>query len=100
VDLPPGTSDAQLTLAQSVPITGAVLVTTPQPVALADVAKALGDSPANRVLSGTPRLLVSSGKGMSGQLPQQEGAPARPAVDSSRAAGDTQRTQRELLQRL
>jgi ATP-binding protein involved in chromosome partitioning len=41
VDLPPGTSDAQLTLAQSVPLTGAVLVTTPQPVALADVAKAM-----------------------------------------------------------
>jgi len=41
VDLPPGTSDAQLTLAQSVPLTGAVLVTTPQDVALADVAKAL-----------------------------------------------------------
>jgi ATP-binding protein involved in chromosome partitioning len=40
VDLPPGTSDAQLTLAQSVPITGAVLVTTPQMVALSDVAKA------------------------------------------------------------
>jgi ATP-binding protein involved in chromosome partitioning len=40
VDLPPGTSDAQLTLAQSVPLTGAVLVTTPQEVALADVAKA------------------------------------------------------------
>ncbi|MGD0862549.1 MAG: Mrp/NBP35 family ATP-binding protein [Candidatus Limnocylindrales bacterium] len=41
VDLPPGTSDAQLTLAQSVPITGAVLVTTPQQVSLADVTKAL-----------------------------------------------------------
>jgi ATP-binding protein involved in chromosome partitioning len=41
IDLPPGTSDAQLTLAQAVPITGAVLVTTPQEVALADVAKAL-----------------------------------------------------------
>jgi ATP-binding protein involved in chromosome partitioning len=41
VDLPPGTSDAQLTLAQSVPLTGAVLVTTPQEVALADVARAL-----------------------------------------------------------
>jgi ATP-binding protein involved in chromosome partitioning len=40
VDLPPGTSDAQLTLAQSVPLTGAVLVTTPQQVSLADVAKA------------------------------------------------------------
>ena len=41
IDLPPGTSDAQLTLAQSVPISGAVLVTTPQEVSLSDVAKAL-----------------------------------------------------------
>ena len=41
VDLPPGTSDAQLTLAQSVPLGGAVLVTTPQEVALSDVTKAL-----------------------------------------------------------
>jgi ATP-binding protein involved in chromosome partitioning len=41
VDLPPGTSDAQLTLAQAVPISGVVLVTTPQDVALADVAKTL-----------------------------------------------------------
>ncbi len=41
IDLPPGTSDAQLTLAQAVPISGAVLVTTPQEVALADVSKAL-----------------------------------------------------------
>ncbi len=41
IDLPPGTSDAQLTLAQSVPVSGAVLVTTPQDVALSDVAKAL-----------------------------------------------------------
>ncbi len=42
IDLPPGTSDAQLTLAQAVPISGTVLVTTPQDVALADVGKALG----------------------------------------------------------
>jgi ATP-binding protein involved in chromosome partitioning len=41
VDLPPGTSDAQLTLAQAVPLSGAVLVTTPQDVALLDVTKAL-----------------------------------------------------------
>ncbi len=41
VDLPPGTSDAQLTLAQAVPISGSVLVTTPQQVALSDVEKAL-----------------------------------------------------------
>ena len=41
VDLPPGTSDAQLTLAQAVPLSGALLVTTPQDVALLDVTKAL-----------------------------------------------------------
>jgi ATP-binding protein involved in chromosome partitioning len=41
IDLPPGTSDAQLTLAQAVPLGGAVLVTTPQEVSLADVTKAL-----------------------------------------------------------
>ncbi len=37
VDLPPGTSDIHLTLVQSVPVTGALIVTTPQDVALADV---------------------------------------------------------------
>jgi len=42
VDMPPGTSDAQLTLAQSVPVTGSVLVSTPQDVALSDVEKAMG----------------------------------------------------------
>src|ERR687893_761986 len=41
IDLPPGTSGAQLTLAQAVPISGALLVTTPQDVALLDVGKAL-----------------------------------------------------------
>src|SRR5438132_1560775 len=39
IDLPPGTGDVQLCLAQSVPLTGAVMVTTPQDVALADVRK-------------------------------------------------------------
>lgn len=41
IDLPPGTGDAQLTLAQSVPLTGAVVVTTPQEVALADALRGL-----------------------------------------------------------
>ena len=41
VDLPPGTGDAQLTLAQKVPITGAVVVTTPQDIALIDARKGL-----------------------------------------------------------
>ena len=39
VDLPPGTGDVQLTLAQTVPLTGAILVTTPQDLALLDVKK-------------------------------------------------------------
>jgi ATP-binding protein involved in chromosome partitioning len=39
VDLPPGTGDVQLTLTQSLPLSGAVMVTTPQHVALADVIK-------------------------------------------------------------
>ena len=37
IDLPPGTGDVQLSLSQLVPVTGAILVTTPQEVALADV---------------------------------------------------------------
>jgi ATP-binding protein involved in chromosome partitioning len=41
VDLPPGTGDVQLTLIQSAPLTGAVIVTTPSIVALADVRKAV-----------------------------------------------------------
>ena len=40
VDLPPGTGDVQLTFAQQVPVTGAVVVSTPQTVALADVVRA------------------------------------------------------------
>ena len=40
VDLPPGTGDVQLSLSQLVPVTGAVLVTTPQDMALADVSRA------------------------------------------------------------
>lgn len=41
VDMPPGTGDAQLSLAQQVPLSGAVLVTTPQAVAAFDVTKAI-----------------------------------------------------------
>src|ERR1700691_5676962 len=41
VDLPPGTGDVHLTLIQTVPVTGAVVVTTPSVVALADVRKAI-----------------------------------------------------------
>lgn len=41
IDLPPGTSDIHLTLVQTLPVTGAIIVTTPQKVALADSQKAL-----------------------------------------------------------
>ncbi len=41
VDLPPGTGDIQLTLAQRVPVAGAIIVTTPQDIALIDAMKAL-----------------------------------------------------------
>jgi ATP-binding protein involved in chromosome partitioning len=42
IDLPPGTGDIHLTLVQTVPVTGAVIVTTPQDVSLADAKKAMG----------------------------------------------------------
>ena len=41
VDMPPGTGDIQLTLAQKVPVTGAIIVTTPQDIALLDARKGL-----------------------------------------------------------
>lgn len=41
IDLPPGTGDVHLTLVQTIPITGAVIVSTPQPVAAADARKAI-----------------------------------------------------------
>ncbi len=41
IDLPPGTGDIQLTLVQTVPLTGAVMVTTPQKLAIADAIKAM-----------------------------------------------------------
>jgi ATP-binding protein involved in chromosome partitioning len=42
VDLPPGTGDIHITVSQSFPVTGAVIVTTPQNVALADAKKGIG----------------------------------------------------------
>ncbi|MEP7200313.1 MAG: Mrp/NBP35 family ATP-binding protein, partial [Chloroflexota bacterium] len=41
IDLPPGTGDVQLSLSQAMPLTGAVIVTTPQAIALADVVKGI-----------------------------------------------------------
>lgn len=42
VDLPPGTSDIHLTLVQTLPVTGAIIVTTPQKVAIADAVRGVG----------------------------------------------------------
>ena len=42
IDYPPGTGDIQLTISQTAPVTGAVIVTTPQEVSLIDVRKAIG----------------------------------------------------------
>ncbi len=42
VDMPPGTGDAQLTLAQTVPLSGTVIVSTPQDIALIDARKGIG----------------------------------------------------------
>jgi len=42
IDLPPGTSDIHLSLVQTVPVTGAIIVSTPQDIALADVVKGVG----------------------------------------------------------
>jgi ATP-binding protein involved in chromosome partitioning len=41
IDLPPGTGDVQLSLAQAIPLTGALVVTTPQAVSMADVVKSI-----------------------------------------------------------
>ena len=41
IDLPPGTGDVQLTLAQSVPVTGAIIVTTPQSLAISDAKRGI-----------------------------------------------------------
>jgi ATP-binding protein involved in chromosome partitioning len=41
IDLPPGTGDIQLTLAQQIPVSGAIIVTTPQDIALLDAQKGL-----------------------------------------------------------
>lgn len=41
IDMPPGTGDIQLTLAQRIPVTGSIIVTTPQNVALLDATKGI-----------------------------------------------------------
>jgi ATP-binding protein involved in chromosome partitioning len=49
IDLPPGTSDIHLTLVQEVPVTGAIIVSTPQEVALADAVKGIAMFRSNKI---------------------------------------------------
>ena len=51
IDLPPGTGDAQLTLTQSVALTGGIIVSTPQDVALQDALKLVGVSAYNKPIA-------------------------------------------------
>ncbi len=106
-DLPPGTGDIQLSLAQKVPVTGAVLVTTPQDVALADVfrAKAMFDRVRIPVLGlaenmsffkcdgcGSEHSIFSKGGGQRAakemEIPFFGGVPLEPAVRECGDAGE------------
>lgn len=107
IDLPPGTSDIHLTLVQTVPVTGAIIVTTPQKVALADARKGLAmfrqpqiNVPVLGVVENmayfTPDELPENkyyifGKGGGEQLANQYNVPLLgqiPLVQSIREAGD------------
>ena len=107
IDLPPGTSDIHLTLVQTVPVTGAVIVTTPQKVALADANKGLAmfkqpqiNVPVLGIVENmawfTPAELPESkyyifGKGGGKNLSEKHGVPLLgqiPLVQSIRESGD------------
>ncbi|MBO6576433.1 MAG: Mrp/NBP35 family ATP-binding protein [Rhodothermales bacterium] len=114
MDLPPGTGDIQLTIVQTVPLAGAVIVSTPQKVALADARKGVAmfrqvdvpvvgmvenmawfeppDAPGKRYFlfgeNGAAELAQEEGVPLLGQIPLQQ--PLREACDSGEpaAAGD------------
>jgi ATP-binding protein involved in chromosome partitioning len=107
IDLPPGTSDIHLTLVQTVPVTGAIIITTPQKVALADARKGLAmfrqpqiNVPVLGIVENmayfTPDELPDNkyyifGKGGGQQLATQYSVPLLgqiPLVQSIREAGD------------
>ncbi len=107
IDMPPGTSDIHLTLVQTVPVTGAVIVTTPQKVALADAQKGLAmfqqpqiNVPVLGVVENmawfTPAELPENryylfGQGGGARLAEAAGVPLLgqiPLVQSIREAGD------------
>ena len=104
LDLPPGTGDAQLTVAQQIPLAGGVIVTTPQDVALLDVrrgitmfeqvrAPVLGvvENMSYHVCSGCGHRAEIFGHGGGERMARQFGVPflgAIPLVRAIRAAGD------------
>jgi ATP-binding protein involved in chromosome partitioning len=95
VDLPPGTGDAQLSLAQSVPLTGAIIVTQPQSVAVDDARRGLAmfeklNVPILGVIENMAGELFGEGGGET--LAQERGVPFLgriPLVASVRVGGDT-----------
>jgi ATP-binding protein involved in chromosome partitioning len=108
IDLPPGTSDIHLSLVQTVPVTGAVVVTTPQKVAVADARKAVAmfqqpqiNVPILGIVENmayfTPAELPENkyyifGKGGGQQLAEKYGVPFLgqvPLVQSIRESGDS-----------
>ena len=105
LDLPPGTGDAQLTITQQVPLTGGVIVTTPQDVALLDVkrgvtmfqqvnAPVLGvvENMSYHICSGCGARAELFGHGGGERMAQEFGVPFLgeiPLVREIRAAGDT-----------
>jgi ATP-binding protein involved in chromosome partitioning len=104
VDLPPGTGDAQLSLSQLIPITGAVMVTTPQEVSVIDVEKAMAmwkrvEVPVLGVIENMSHYVCPScghhdeifSRGGGRRLADREKVPflgELPLVSAARAAGD------------
>jgi len=95
VDMPPGTGDAQISLAQLVPLTGAVVVTMPQEVSLTDVRRAIGmcqqvKTPVLGVIENMSGEIFGSGGGMKTaqdyEVPYLGSIPLEPNV---RSGGDS-----------
>ena len=95
VDLPPGTGDAQLSLAQSVPLTGAIIVTQPQSVAIDDARRGLAmfeklNVPILGVIENMAGDLFGQGGGE--RFAQERGVPflgSVPLAAAVRVGGDT-----------